>query len=305
MSEKQGFVISVLIFIQVLFGVNFPASKIIVTQMDPILWSNLRFFLAGICMGLFSLLFRRKHPTMNKEFFKQVIPLSLLGMALGQGLFLIGLRHTTSVNSAILITSIPILTLVIVVIRKQEFLTYNKIFGFVFAFLGVILIRDITQFSFGDKTLIGDILVFLGALCFALYLSFGKKFFSSYDNMWSTTWMFLISGVAMSIFNLFKFKDLLTINYSNEFIISALFSIIFATLLTYFLNNWALQKASSGQVAVFIYLQPIVAGFVAYLYLGEEITSRMIICSLFIFTGLLFTLKKEKSQKTLERESNG
>lgn len=305
MSQKQGFVISVLIFIQVLFGINFPASKIIVTQMDPVLWSNLRFLLAGIAMGLFSLIFRRKHPPLTKEFFKQVIPLSLLGMALGQGLFLIGLRHTTSVNSAILITSIPILTLVIVVLRKQEHLTYNKVFGFVFAFLGVVLIRDITQFEVGDKTIIGDLLVFLGALCFALYLSFGKKFFSSYDNMWSTTWMFLISGIAMSVFNIFKFSSLGEVNYTSEFTVSALFSILFATLLTYFLNNWALQKVSSGLVAVFIYLQPIVAGIVAYFYLGEEITSRMVICSLFIFAGLVFTLIKPKSEKAFERKTDG
>lgn len=295
MKSSSNTVVAVLIFIQVLFGINFPASKIIVNQMDPILWSNLRFFLAGVGMLIITVIARRPHPKVDKPFLKSVIPLSLLGMALGQGLFLIGLRYTTSVNSAILITSIPILTLVIVVLRKQEHLTYNKITGFVFAFLGVILIRDIASFQLGNKTLMGDLLVFAGALCFALYLSYGKKFFSQYDNMWATTWMFFVSGIAMGFFNIFKFKTLFSINYTYEFLFAAGFSIIFATLLTYLLNNWALRRASSGQVAVFIYLQPVVAGIVAYLYLGEEITTRMIICSLFIFSGLLFTLKKEKS----------
>lgn len=295
MKPQSATVIPVLIFIQVLFGINFPASKIIVNQMDPILWSNLRFFLAGVGMLVITVIARRPHPEINKNFLKAVIPLSLLGMALGQGLFLIGLRYTTSVNSAILITSIPILTLVIVVLRKQEFLTYNKIIGFILAFMGVILIRDIASFELGNKTLIGDLLVFLGALCFALYLSYGKKFFASYDNMWATTWMFFVSGITMSVFNITKFSSLAQIDYNPEFLIAATFSIVFATLLTYLLNNWALKRASSGQVAVFIYLQPVVAGIVAFFYLGEEITSRMIICSLFIFGGLLFTLKKEQS----------
>jgi len=304
MQSDKSIVLAVLIFIQILFGINFPASKIIVTQMDPILWSNIRFLLAGFGMLIITLIARRPSPKLDKEFFKAVIPLSLLGMALGQGLFLIGLQYTSSVNSAILITSIPILTLVIVVLRKQEFLSYNKIVGFILAFLGVVLIRDISNFELGNKTIIGDLLVFLGALCFALYLSYGKKFFSRYDNMWATTWMFFISGTIMGLFNFTKFKSLSTIDYNHEFTISAIFSIIFATLLTYLLNNWALRRASSGHVAVFIYLQPVVAGIVAYFYLGEEITPRMIFCSLFIFGGLLFTLINPKSQEPLEGKSN-
>lgn len=293
MSTSQGAVVLALILNQVLFGVNFPVSKVIVGKMDPFLWSNLRFLLAGVGMLFIALSFRRKHPVVDKTFVKQVIPLSFLGMALGQGLFLFGLKMTTAVNSAILITTIPILTLLIVIIRKQEDLSFNKIIGFGLAFLGVILTQDITSFQVGNETIIGDLLVFLGSLCFALYLSYGKNFLSKYDNMWSTTWMFFISGLAMCLFNIPKFSQLATIDYDTEFIICTVFSIIFATLLTYLLNNWALKKAPSGMVAVFIYLQPVVAGVVSYFYLGEQITIRMVICSIFILTGLIFTLKKK------------
>lgn len=294
MAQKTSYqVIAILIFIQVLFGVNFPASKVIVTDMDPILWSNLRFLLAGIAMGLLSLAFRRKHPALNKEFLVPVTILSILGMALGQGLFLVGLRYTTSINSAILITCIPILTLLVVVLRKQEELTFNKLIGFVMSFMGVILMRDITSFRLDNTTLLGDVLVFSAALCFALYLSFGKKFFMKYDNMWATTWMFLVSGVLMSFFNLTKFQELGDKNFSNIFMMCALFSIFGATLLTYFLNNWALKRASSGNVAIFIYLQPVVAGLIGFFFLDEVITVRMMICSVLILTGLLFSLSKK------------
>lgn len=260
--------------------------------MDPILWSNIRFLLAGLGMLLFTLIMRRKHPPVTKDFFLSVSVLSILGMALGQGLFLIGLRFTTSINSAILITCIPILTLLIVVLRQQEELTFNKLIGMVMSFMGVLLMRDISSFKLGNETLWGDILVFIAALCFATYLSYGKKFFMKYDNMWSTTWMFLVSGLLMSCFNVHKMDQISAVNYSDTFYYCAAFSIFGATLLTYFLNNWALRRAASGNVAIFIYLQPVVAGFIGYFFLGEIVTVRMIICSALILTGLLFSMSK-------------
>lgn len=286
-------VILVLILIQVLFGVNFPASKVIVDQMDPILWSNIRFFLAGIGMLLLSLVLKRPHPKLNKDFLLPVTVLSILGLALGQGLFLIGLRYTTSINSAILITCIPILTLLIVVIRKQEQLTFNKFVGFIMSFMGVLLMRDVSSFQLGNETLWGDFLVFTAAFCFAMYLSFGKKFFMKFDNMWSTTWMFFISGIALCVFNIGKFSQVASVNYSPMFFYCAAFSIVGATLLTYFLNNWALKRAPSGNVAIFIYLQPVVAGVIGYFFLKEEVTLRMGICSILILSGLLFTISKK------------
>ncbi len=286
-------VITVLISIQILFGINFPASKVIVGQMDPVLWSNLRFLFAGIGMFIFTLAMGRKHPPLTKDFFLPVIVLSILGMALGQGLFLVGLRYTSSINSAILITCIPILTLFIVVVRRQEQFTFNKLLGFVMSFMGVLLMRDITSFKLSNTTLWGDLLVFLAAFCFALYLSYGKKFFMKFDNMWSTTYMFFISAIAMSFFNFNKFSEIGSIDLTPWFFYSAVFSILGATLLTYFLNNWALKRAPSGNVAIFIYLQPIVAGLIGYFFLNELITTRMIICSILILSGLMFSIAKK------------
>lgn len=289
-QSSQAVVYSALILIQVLFGINFSTSKVIVGQLDPFIWSNLRFLIAGVLMLLLTLATKRPHPEMTKSFCVPLIPLSLLGMALGQGLFLIGLKHTTSVNTAIITTSIPILTLLVVVLRKQESITINKLIGFFLAFCGVIFIRDLSQVSFGADTFFGDLMVFLGAFCFALYLSYGKKFLLLHDNLWVTTWMFIISGIFMTIINIPKFYDFQMPVMNSVFIGSAVFTIIGATLVTYFLNNWALKRAPSGNVALFIYLQPVIAGIIGWYFLDEKITVRMFICSLLIMSGLLFSI---------------
>jgi drug/metabolite transporter (DMT)-like permease len=297
-GQSQALVYIALIATQILFGINYATSKVIVTKLDPFIWSNLRFVIAGLIMLSYCLITRRKHPIINKNFILPILPLSLLGMALGQGLFLLGLKNTTSVNTAIITTSIPILTLVIVVLRKQEAVTMNKLLGFLLAFAGVIFIRDLSTVSFGSDTFLGDIFVFLGALSFALYLSYGKKFLMGHDSLWVTTWMLLISGLFMTLINI---TDLLSFEFptiDSVFIASAAFTILGATLITYFLSNWALKKAPSGNVALFIYLQPVVAGLNGWYFLDEAITLRMIICSALIMSGLLVSILPNLLKKT-------
>ena len=301
MLSKNLIIFLGLILIQVLFGINFATSKVIVGSIDPIIWSNIRFFLAGVGMLFITLIFKRKHPELNKEFLLPLVPLSLLGMALGQGLFLFGLKYTTSINTSIITTSIPILTLVIVVLRKQEKLSLPKFIGFLLAFVGVISIRDLSSVNFGSETFIGDLMVLLGALCFALYLSYGKNYLSKFDNMWVTTWMFLISGIVMIFFNVFKWQEFVMPELTTTLVGAATYTIIGATLITYLLNNWILRNAPSGNVALFIYLQPVVAAIVGWKFLNEEITFRMIISSFLILLGLVCSMLEVAIKKKAER----
>jgi drug/metabolite transporter (DMT)-like permease len=69
------------------------------------------------------------------------------------------------------------------------------------------------------------------------------------------------------------------------------------TLLTYFLNNWALAYAQPSQVAIAIYIQPVVAAAFAYFWLGTEITWRTVFSSLLIFLGLFLAIVMPDKQR--------
>jgi len=295
---KSLYIVLILILVQVLFGINFSTSKVIVLKLDPILWSNIRFLIAGIILLFVTLISKRKHPKINKEFIINLFILSLLGMALGQGLFLFGLKYTTSVNTAIITTTIPLLTLFIVVIRKQEELTWHKLLGIILGFLGVVFIRDLTKIDFGGDSLRGDLLVFLGAFCFAMYLSYGKEFLRKNDNLWVTSYMFLISGIMMCFINIPKFIEFSMPQIDFLFLSCVIYTIIGATLLTYYLNNLVLKYASSAQVALFIYLQPLIAGLFGWYFLGEEINFRTVICFVLILSGVIVSLMGKSLKKT-------
>ena len=76
---------------------------------------------------------------------------------------------------------------------------------------------------------------------------------------------------------------------------AAFYSIFFATVVTYSLNYYAMGFVESSKIALFIYLQPVVAGSLSVLLGRDEITLRLIISSALILFGLLLSTIETKS----------
>ncbi len=62
--------------------------------------------------------------------------------------------------------------------------------------------------------------------------------------------------------------------------------ILGATVLTYFLNLWALKRVQASHVAAYIFLQPLLATTLAVAFRGEEISVRFVIAAVFVLIAL-------------------
>lgn len=285
-------VLIALVAVQILFGLNYVISKVVVENFPPLVWANFRAIVSAVVLTLVSLALRRGHPKDGRKFFIPLIVFSLLGIIINQSSFLVGLRYTTATNSAILNTLIPVFTLIIVTLRGQEPLTLNKGVGFFFAFVGVLVIRKVENFTLSDKTLIGDLLTILNCLSYAIFLSVSRKFIQAHDRFWTTSWLFIYGSVGLTFLALPDWQTFQMPELTPMLIGCMVFAILGGTLMTYFLNNWALAYAKSSQVALFIYLQPIVAAILAFAWHGEVITLRTALSCGLIFVGVLMALSR-------------
>ena len=68
--------------------------------------------------------------------------------------------------------------------------------------------------------------------------------------------------------------------------LSLAYIVVVPTVGAYLLNAWALTRVSPGIVAIYIYLQPLIAFGLAPLVLGETLNSRTIVACLLIFAGV-------------------
>lgn len=295
-ARSSGLVLAALVVVQVLFGINYVVSKIVVNAFPPLVWASARIVVASILMLGMALIFRRKHPPWNSSFFMPLVTCALLGTIINQASFLVGLHYTTSTNSAILNTLIPVVTLLIVTLRGQEPATPRRVLGFVCAFIGVLVMRRAEEFSLSNRTLIGDLLTIVNCVSYGLFLSYSKKFLEKHDSLWTTTWLFIYGSVGLTALAVPEWSRFQMPEVTPNLAWAMAFAVLGATLTTYFLNFWALAHAKSSQVALFIYLQPVVASIISWRWMGETITLRTVFASLFIFAGLVLAVTAPRSK---------
>lgn len=280
-----------LVLIQILFGINYVVSRVILHSFPPMVWASIRVIIAAAMMLFMAQLLKpQSRPKLTINVLKPLIIFTLLGTIINQTAFLKGLEYTSPTNSAIINTLIPVFTLLFVTLRGLEPLTISRVLGFFLAFGGVLIMRKIEDFSWGDKTLHGDLLTILNCLSYGLFLSYSREFLKQHDRLWITAYMFLFGSVGITLIALPDWLQFQSQDISLSLFGAMAFSIIGGTLITYFLNNWTLAYTNSSSVAIFIYLQPIVAASLAWLWFGQTVTLRTFIASLIILLGVLLVL---------------
>jgi drug/metabolite transporter (DMT)-like permease len=174
-----------------------------------------------------------------------------------------------------------------VTLTGKERLTFNRILGFTFAFLGVLILRKIETFSLSDQTLVGDLLTIFNCLSCGLFFALSKSFFETYRTIWTTSWLFGFGSIGLSLLAIPQWQEFQPPHLSLPLVEAMIFSIFGSTLLAYLLNLWALARTQSSSVALYIYLQPVIASGLAWMSLGEAMTLRIGLSCILIFGGFV------------------
>lgn len=217
---------------------------------------------------------------------------SLLGIVFNHLLFFKGLSLTTAANTSLLAVTIPIFAIIISAILGYDKLTRRKIFGVLLATIGVIYLIDPAKASFSSDATIGNILIILNSLSYAVYIVVSKKLVSYYGALKSIAWIFLPATLINIPIGFFSFQTV-EIGQTTLTAWAALTAVVvFPTILAYYWNAWALARITPGIVAVYTYLQPLFGFTFAILFLGEQFTLRLILSALLILGGVFLVTRQ-------------
>lgn len=297
-----------LIFIQLLFGVNFVASKYVLHHIDSWDFVFVRFLVSGLTLCLISFTFyslKRKTSSLilAPRYIFWAISLGVLGLALSQTLFLQGLKMTTAANTSIFSTTIPLLTYLVAILRGKRDFSLIDFFGFTTAFLGVLILKGVDQVSFEKQNFMGDIVVLLGCFSIASFISYSKDFFVQVPSLIGTAYLLTFGSLFLTPVTFYhsSFEWIELLGQDAYFLAALLFTIFGATLLTYLLSNWTLKKISSETLALYIFIQPVVATILAYFFLNGPLRWNMLVSLTFIALGVGVVSLKEAHERNAHR----
>ncbi len=220
-----------------------------------------------------------------------------LGIATNQSLFLFGLKHTTAINATILVTTVPVFTVLGSVLIGREPPSALKFSGIALAALGTIYLIGPDRISLAPDVALGNLLIVLGMVCYAAYFLMAKPMMVRYDSITVSTYVMLFSVLGVLPLGLLGLHGFDLAAVRQPIWAAVAYVVAGPTILSYLLNIWALRRASSNMVAVFIYLQPILTAAVAPLILhGESLTARAALAGCAIFGGLAIVIMAERRQ---------
>jgi drug/metabolite transporter (DMT)-like permease len=189
----------------------------------------------------------------------------------------------------------PIFTLLFAILAKKEVFTGRRALGFGIAVLGAVVIRRFEDFQLSSDTFQGDLFTVLNCVVLAIFFTISRDFLRVTNPFWATGWMFLFGGIVLLLATVSEWPNFWPQQVHTTFVLAVLYNVVAATMVTYFLNSWSLTKVNASAVALFIYLQPVVAVLNGWLTYDEEITVRMALAMAFIFAGVgLGATKKGK-----------
>ncbi len=292
-SSKSLLKIHLLLFtVQFLFAILPTLLKISFKDFSP---EVILFFRIAGSSVIFSALFFifMYEKIIQKKDYLYLFFLSILGVSGNQYLFLKGVSCTTAINANILITTIPIFTLIIASIFSYEKITHTKIVGILISLIGVLYILDITKFTLSRCT-IGNLLIILNSISYSLFLVLIRPILQRYKPFTIITYIFIFATIEIIPL---CYKSIITTNFSMikpiNYIVPAII-VFFCTFLPYTINTKVLKNVYSSIVAIYIYMQPLIGTIFAILLLKEQITLSIVISGMLILIGISIATSSKK-----------
>lgn len=281
-----------LLLVQVFFGTSTVLGKIALTAFPP--FAIVGFRIGGAALA-FSVLQRLRGSLAldNPSDYLKFAFFSIFGISVNQLLFFKGLSLTSAVHTSLIAVTIPIFTLIVSWIAGHDRLSKLKWFGIGLAAFGVVYL--IEPWKFGLAMEIGDELIVLNSLCYAIYVGFSKDLISRYGALKSITWLFIFGAVIAVPVGAFSLSTVNVGEITLEPWLSVAGLVIVPTILAYYWNAWALSKVQPSVVAVYVYLQPLIGFASAVMFLGERFSIHVVIAAMFVFTGVFLVTRRHSS----------
>jgi drug/metabolite transporter (DMT)-like permease len=274
------------LFAVVVWGASFIATKIALEELAPLSIILLRLIIASILLAVLAI-YSNKSFVLSWKNHSNIFILALIA-AFHLWIQVTGMQYTTAANTGWIIGTAPIFMAIVGFVVFKESLSPIRIFGILLAFFGLLMLiskGDLSSIDFLSNK--GDFLILASAFTWSIYSAVNKKISLSYSPLLTVLFLFVMMAIIISPFSINTASIRSVISLSTKGWFTILFLGIFCSGIAYVLWAQALKEMDSVTVGAFLYFEPFVTVFAAWLLLKEEITFIMILSGVVISIGVM------------------
>jgi drug/metabolite transporter (DMT)-like permease len=276
-----------LLLVVVIWATNYPLAKFAIARMDVFVFNAIRFLVAAAVLGT---IFVSRHTwvPVSRLDWRRILRAGIVANVLYQSAFIVGLRLTTAGNSAVLMATSPLWTLLVNARLHNERVQPAMWAGMCFSLAGVLLIivGSGRRITFGGGEIVGDVICLGAAILWAVNTNLQKPLLQQYSPLHLATMMIGIGAVGLT---LAAIPAALTTDWSAigwEHWLAAMVSGVLSIGVANFIWSHGVHRIGPGRTGSFSNLIPVIALLLSYLWLGEELHLIQVVGSFLTIFGV-------------------
>jgi drug/metabolite transporter (DMT)-like permease len=273
-----------------LWSANYVVAKHVLATIPTMLTIGLRMVISAVAVLVVYRVQRRGDA--QRDWDRNDVPilvaLGFAGVGLNQIFFLLGLARTNVSHAAIMIGLTPILVLLLASAMKLEHLSPGRLGGMAVALAGV----GILQRSDGAQrsaSLLGDALVLMAALTFALFTVHTKARLKKISGVTLNTFAYGCSALIMLPVTIWLSADFDFTRPDWTVWTGLVYMALFPSVVCYLIFYWALRWIAASRISALAYFQPLLAILISIPVLGEYPAGSVLAGGALVLVGVFAT----------------
>ncbi len=261
--------------IYVVWGSTYLAIRVMVEDIPPLIGAGARFLIAG---GLLYAWVALRRPAAARAVTgRQLVGAALVGVLLmfgGNGLVTLAEQEVPSGLAALLIASEPLWVIVLRAGMARERVPSTTLLSVAVGFVGVALL--VLPADRPEGAPLGwSLVVVLAAVFWATGSFAASRLDRPADLLTTTAWQMLIGGASMVAVGLAvgEAGELHIADIALDSAAAFVFLVFVGSVAAFTAYNWLLQNVAISTVSTYAFVNPVIAVFLGWLILSEEVTA--------------------------------
>ncbi|HUW63139.1 MAG TPA: DMT family transporter [Spirochaetia bacterium] len=287
-----------LLFVVAIWSGTFVSTQVVLTQVTPALSALYRYLVASIILLAMG---SKNKERIERADYPILFFLSLTGVTLYYLLQHYGLRYANATDASILISLSPVFMGLISWLLLKERVRPLAVVGLVLAFAGCLLVitNGHTTHNAGNGRLLGDFLILLTAISWALYSIYGKKLLSRYSVMTLIKYTTLVGTLFLIPFAVPELvtKGIQVPNWVGW--LNLLYLGGAASVYGYLAWYRALTRLPAVTVGSYLYFRPFLTGIIAAIVLHDKVGLWAVTGGIMVLAGTFLSTAKGSPGKDI------
>jgi len=271
----------------VVWGTTYLAIRIAVTTMTPFLLTGARYLFGGLVLFIVAKLHGDSIPR-DRRVLGDLVLCGALMVAVGNLTVVWAEQWVPSGFAALFVGTAPFWAALIELLRRSgERLDRRRALGMLIGFLGVAML--VTPRGAGDafdsRFVIGAVVIQLGCIAWQYGTIRGKHTLGSVPPLMSSALQMLAGGIVVSVAGL-GLGELPHFHSTPKTFAALAYLSVFGSVLAYTSYVYAARHLRSTNVALYAYVNPVVAVILGWLVLREQLTWVSMVAMAVILGGM-------------------